>query len=93
MTPKNITITTLSSIGGVIAMILGGWLFMDVYFAHASDLKMVEQRTVQTIQTLQVQIVLDELSRLEAKKENAKLSTYEKVRLNQLEKTFKLLTK
>ena len=92
MTPKNIQITAITSVGSLIGMVLGAWLFADSYFAHADDVLLAENRTVQTIQSLRVQIVLDELSRLEAKKSNAMLSTYEKVRHKQLEKLFELLT-
>jgi len=91
-TNKKLQVATVTSIGALIAMIVTGWLFVDERYAHATDMRTMEQGMVQTVQTLRVQIVLDELSRLEAKKANAVLTTYEKVREKQLEKQFKLLT-
>ena len=36
-TAKQITITGLVGVCTLIALILGGWLFTDTYFAHAGD--------------------------------------------------------
>lgn len=40
-TAKQITITSVVSVATLIAMLLGGWLFTDKYFARAEDVKRV----------------------------------------------------
>ena len=92
MNNKEIKIAGVSSIVTLVGGIVGGWLFLDSYFAHASDVEQLEQRTVQTLETYQKTQVVNQLNRISIKEQLGALSKYDKILKDQLELELKVLT-
>lgn len=59
----------LATLIAIIGPLAAALLWAQSHFASATDLRRVEQQTVQTIQAIRAQIITDQLNDLEAKKQ------------------------
>jgi len=86
-----ISIVKASQVAGALVALAGAGWSGNAYLD--ARLQTVEQRTVETIQQLRCDIIVQQLNALRAKQRAGQLTEYDRVRLDQLEAQFERLCK
>jgi len=78
---------------GAIVAIISSWLFFDSYWAHADELRRVEQSTIRAFEVFERRQIVKDLNRLSIKEKlGGGLSSYDEVLKEQLELDLKLIS-
>lgn len=92
MTPRTRVVASVSSVLGLIGMVVSGWVFLDDRYAHAEDVQKLEENTVKTLETYRKTQIVNQLNQIAVKEKLDESSQYDELLKQQLELELQLLS-